>query len=73
MISAANRIAQLTDDDKHAVEVVYLTVFSRKPSEKEQEHFVARLQEEKSMQFRTRTVEDMIWILLNSTEFSWNH
>ncbi|MFT5524007.1 MAG: hypothetical protein ACI9HK_001957 [Pirellulaceae bacterium] len=73
LLSAANRITQLTDDDKHAVEVVYLTLLSRKPSPQEQEHFVKRLSKDKSRQYRTRTVEDMVWILLNSTEFSWNH
>ncbi len=47
----------------------YLCVLSRKPAEAEAEYFLNRLRDGK----RKRELEDLFWVLLNSTEFSWNH
>ena len=67
--NATTRIAALTRDDRRAIDAAYLCVLSRKPAEAEAEYFLNRLRDGK----RKRELEDLFWVLLNSTEFSWNH
>jgi hypothetical protein len=55
-----------------AVETVYLCTLTRRPSEPELRHFVAKLGDAKGP-LRSRRLEDIQWTLMNSTEFSWSH
>jgi hypothetical protein len=70
--NAATKIAILAADDPAAVEAAYLCTLTRRPAATELAHFVAKLNGKRGME-RTRTLEDVCWTLLNSTEFSWNH
>ncbi len=72
LLQASSRIAQLAPDDATAVETAYLVVLSRRPLAEESAHFQARLRGAQSTD-RNGAMEDMVWTLLNSTEFSWNH
>ncbi len=57
--------------DEALVEDLYLTFYSRPPSEKERGVAVAYLREHKDK--RRQAVEDLAWTLLNTTEFIFNH
>jgi len=70
--NAATRIARLAPTDEKAVETAYLAALTRRPSAKEMEHFASRLGNAKG-DARIDVLEDLYWVLLNSTEFSWNH
>ena len=70
--NAAVRIARLAPDDRAAVEVAYLCVLTRRPTEEESGHFAGRL-DKSTGQKRKERLEDLYWTLLNTTEFSWNH
>jgi hypothetical protein len=70
--NAATKIAALAPTDEIAVENAYLAVLSRRPSPTEAEYFAGLLRD-KRRQDRQRQLEDLYWVLLNSTEFSWNH
>lgn len=70
--NASARIASLAPNDEKAVETVYLAVMSRRPCESESRHFSSRLAG-KGGAARGAVLEDLFWVLLNSTEFSWNH
>ena len=70
--NASAKIAQLAPDHKTAVEAAYLAVMTRRPSANEARHFEQRLAGTGNNQ-RVRRLEDLYWVLLNSTEFSWNH
>ena len=72
LLNGVTQIGLLSRDDAHAVETAYLTVLTRRPNETEREHFVVRLGENRGRQ-RMQRLEDLVWALLNSTEFSWNH
>ncbi len=72
MRNASGRIAALAPDDATAVEAAYLCVLTRSPSEAERNHFVERLADHENRS-RQQVIEDLFWVLLNSTEFSWNH
>ena len=74
--NASTRIALVTLDNEKAVETAYLATLTRRPSNEELAHFITRLNErfpEKDPAGRAQKMEDIYWVLLNSTEFSWNH
>jgi hypothetical protein len=72
MFGATTRIAQLAPDDRAAVEVAYLSVFTRRPTPDESAHFMGRLAGTTG-QDRKERLTDLYWSLINATEFSWNH
>jgi hypothetical protein len=71
-INAVGRIAALASTDEKCVETAYLVCLTRRPSSDELEHFTAQLKSAKGDE-RRQIVEDLVWTLFNSTEFSWNH
>jgi hypothetical protein len=72
LANAATQIAVLAPDEESAVETAMLAVLTRRPTEVEKTHFVARLAD-KQGPGRKERLGDLYWTLLNSTEFSWNH
>jgi hypothetical protein len=72
LFNATLRIAQQARDDRQAIEAAYLTVLTRRPSEEELAHFRARLASAQG-DARGERLADLMWALMNSTEFSWNH
>lgn len=70
---ASNRIAMLAPDNQKAVEMAFLTTLTRRPSAREEAALVERLREAGSGDPRTAMMEDIYWMLMNSTEFSWGH
>jgi hypothetical protein len=77
IMNATSRIAMLTRKPAKQVEVAYLATLTRRPTETELAHFVARLQDtdggDGDRRTRQEALEDLYWTLINSTEFSWNH
>ncbi|MCA9120938.1 MAG: DUF1553 domain-containing protein [Planctomycetales bacterium] len=71
-LNATTRISVLAPTDEKAVETSYLTVLSRLPTAEEQSHFAKLLSGTKGDD-RSKCLEDLYWVLVNSTEFSWNH
>jgi len=70
--SASSRIGYFAPTDRAAVETLYLTVLTRKPTPDEARHFEVKLSGTRGKDRETR-LSDLIWTLINSTEFSWNH
>jgi hypothetical protein len=73
LLAATARIAARAPSDRAAVEAVYLTVLTRRPTEEEAEHFEQVLARGDDRLSRGQRLEDVFWALINSTEFSWNH
>ena len=71
-VTAAGRIASLAPNDQKAIETAFLICLCRHPDPEETAHFLAELDEKKKND-RDTVIEDMMWSLFNSTEFSWNH
>jgi hypothetical protein len=71
IFNAATRIAWQAPADPLAVETAYLTVLTRRPTVAEATHFENFLAE--PGMDRPQKLEDLFWVLINSTEFSWNH
>jgi hypothetical protein len=72
LTSAATHVSMFAESDEQAVETVYLSVLTRRPSQRELDHFLKRFELSEDGGKR-EVVEDLYWVLLNSTEFSWNH
>ncbi len=66
------RLVRTIDDDAALVEELTLTCFGRYPSGAEKEKLAAHLQG-KSGQQRRKAAEDVVWSLMNSMEFLFNH
>jgi hypothetical protein len=73
LFTASSRIAMQAPDDRRAVEAAYLTVLTRRPTPEEAAHFEKLLADRVGAQSRGQKMEDLFWVLINSTEFSWNH
>lgn len=72
IFNAAFRIASFAPTDRAAVEVAYLTTLTRKPTAEESRYFEAKLAGTRGKPRGDKT-SDLIWTLVNSAEFSWNH
>lgn len=72
LFSAAGRIAATASSDESCLETLYLVCLTRRPTEAEAEVFLPQLQGTRKKQ-RERAVEDIVWPMFNSEEFSWNH
>ena len=73
LFTASSRIAGQAPDDARAVEAAYLTILTRRPTPAEAAHFTKFLADRTTLQSRGQKMEDVFWVLINSTEFSWNH
>ena len=72
LFSAAGRIQAFAPSDELCLDACYLVCLSRRPSDRERDHFLPQLRVKKRPE-RQRVVEDIYWSLFNSPEFSWNH
>jgi hypothetical protein len=72
LVSASTRIALLTNDVNTQVEAAFLAALTRRPTPEESAHFSARLRDLEQRN-RQQALEDLLWTLVNSSEFSWNH
>lgn len=70
VLNSTGHVGMFAADDTAAVETLYLCALNRYPSDTEREHFVARISESDN---RNEALEDLVWILLNSSELAWNH
>jgi hypothetical protein len=71
-VNAVGRIALLASSDEKRVETAYLCCLSRLPTAEELQCFVTEMRD-KPRDERRQAVEDLVWTLYNTTEFSWNH
>lgn len=72
IMNAATRIAGLARDDQTAVSTAFLSTLNRPATAQELEVFTQRL-EGKRRYARSRELGNLFWVLLNSSEFQWNH
>jgi hypothetical protein len=65
--SMLGRLLATSDDNRATVEELYLRTVSREPTEKEMDRALAYCKETKN---RAAVFEDLLWALVNSSEFS---
>lgn len=70
--NSTGRLAMLAADDESLMELCFLVTLTRRPTAEEQAALMPRFESKKDEQ-RTKAAEDLLWALINTTEFSWNH
>jgi hypothetical protein len=70
VLNATSHINMFAGDDANVVEIVFLCVLNRYPTDAERDLFTSRLGEANN---REDAIEDLYWVLLNSSELAWNH
>ena len=61
----------MADDDR--IEALFLATLARRPDAGEQATCAETLRECKSAKERQQATSDLLWALVNSTEFAFNH
>lgn len=72
LFSASGRIAATASTDETCLETLFLVCLTRRPTEAETNALLPQLQGTKNKQ-RQKAMEDIVWPMFNSEEFSWNH
>lgn len=70
LLNTTGHVSMFARDDGAAVDTLYLCALNRYPSAEEKLHFVRRIGEAAD---RGEAMEDLVWVLLNSSELAWNH
>jgi hypothetical protein len=65
------RLIRTQAEDGKLVEELYLTAYARFPTEKERAVAVEHLRRDPTR--RREAAEDLLWVLLNTVEFGFNH
>jgi len=60
-------------DDQTRIEKLFIATLSRKPTESEQKRYAEFLSSQPKNAEKSETLGDVLWVLLNSTEFTMNH
>jgi hypothetical protein len=60
-------------NDNERVESLFLATLSRPPDDEERQACIAMLADCKTDTDRNQALSDVLWALLNSTEFAFNH
>ncbi|HXY35985.1 MAG TPA: DUF1553 domain-containing protein, partial [Planctomycetaceae bacterium] len=70
-LNASARLSTFAGSDANCLEGCYLIALSRRPTQAESDYFLQQLAA--GAKGRAQVVEDILWSLFNSPEFSWNH
>ena len=60
-------------DDQNRIEKLFIATLSRKPTEEEEKRYSEFLSSQPEDTPKSETLGDVLWVLLNSTEFTMNH
>jgi len=71
-LNASARLSTFAGSDANCLEGCYLVALSRRPTPAERDYFLQQLASAGGKD-RGQVVEDILWSLFNSPEFSWNH
>ncbi|QDT65397.1 DUF1549 domain-containing protein [Calycomorphotria hydatis] len=71
-LTASGRIGRFAEDQNQLLEIGFLCTLSRRPTDDEREALQPIIENWKPG-MNTKETEDLMWLLFNSTEFSWNH
>lgn len=70
VLNTTGHLAMFAKDDQMVIHSAYLCTLNRYPTEVERERFSQRLRDTDD---RGQAIEDLMWVLTNSSELTWNH
>ena len=73
LVDDAGRAARMAASELSAAQIaeeLYLSIYSRRPSSGEREYGSGLIE---AAENRRGAIEDLMWVLTNSSELTWNH
>jgi len=70
ILNASAHVGMFAHDTTQKVDLLYLSALNRYPTPAERKHFVSRID---CSENTDAAIEDLVWVLLNSSELAWNH
>ena len=70
LLNASAHVRMFANDSPQIVDLLYLSALNRYPTPAEKKHFVSRIDCSDDTE---KATEDLVWVLLNSSELAWNH
>ena len=70
VLNTSGHLGMFAEDDQMVIESAYLSTINRYPTPDEVTQFSNRLSESTN---RSDAIEDLMWVLTNSSEMAWNH
>lgn len=70
LLNASAHVGMFAKDSQQIVDLLYLSSLNRHPTAVEKKHFVSRIDCSEDSE---KAIEDLAWVLLNSSELVWNH
>lgn len=70
LLNASAHVRMFAKDTSQIVDLLYLSALNRYPTAAEKKHFVERIDCSDNSE---KAIEDLVWVLLNSSELAWNH
>ena len=70
VMNSSSHIDMFARESGQAVETLFLAALNRYPTSEEKSYFTARLEQADQ---RGEAIQDLLWVLLNSSELAWNH
>ena len=70
ILNASKHVGMFAHDTPQTVELLYLSALNRFPTTSEKKHYVSRID---GTEKTDEAIEDLFWVLLNSSELAWNH
>ena len=70
LLNTSAHVGMFAESNEQIVQLLYVAILNRYPTTEELQHFVSRIE---CSEDSDEAVEDLAWILLNSSELVWNH
>lgn len=70
LLNTSAHVGMFAESNEQIVQLLYVAMLNRYPTTEELQHFVSRIE---CSEDSDEAVEDLAWILLNSSELAWNH
>jgi hypothetical protein len=70
VLNTSGHLNMFAADDAMVIDTAYLCALNRYPTESEKQRFTERLSDATD---RNQSIEDLVWVLVNSSEMAWNH
>ena len=70
VLNTTAHLNMFAENDAMVINSLYLCVLNRLPSQTEHKHFTERMTKSED---RSEAIVDLMWVLTNSSELTWNH
>ena len=70
IVNTTSHVNMFAKDDASAIDSIFLCTLNRLPTAAQKSRFLSRFKQANN---RSEAIEDLFWVLLNTSEAAWNH